>query len=118
MNMAAEANRNADRDYFKHAANRITLPLGRIDRPDHLFLGVRISATDLARFAAFADLGERQPVRLRLYRAETDNMADDVNADLGEQQLADAPDGHAHGSFPRAGAFQNIPRILAIIFND
>src|SRR5712671_5435955 len=102
MNVAPETDRYTDRDHLKHPTDGVTLPLGRIDGLDHLLLGFGIRAADLAGFAAFANLGERQSIRLRLYRAEADDVADDVDADFGEQQLADTADGHAHRGFPRA----------------
>ena len=95
------------------------LHLGGVDGFDHLLLGFGICATGFAGFAAFPDLLERQAIRIRLYRTECHDVADDVDSDSKPDScLHTAANGHAHRCLAGAGALENVACVFPVVLDD
>src|SRR5439155_1509292 len=64
LHVGAEPHRTAEGDHLEHAAERVALLLGRVDRGDHRGRGGRIGAADLRGLGAPAAPGSGAPTAI------------------------------------------------------
>ena len=98
---------------FEDAAERVAGVAGAVDRGAHR--SAAAASAQRTSDARLLEAGRRQSA-IRWHRvrrrdlADLDDMAEDVDAERGEELPADAADGHARGGLARARALETSRR--------
>src|SRR5438445_3663242 len=114
----AQSHWAAERDHFEHAAERVTLATGLVDRLDHRGLGGGIGAAHLRGFGAPAQLLPGQiEVRGDVDAADLGDVAESRDAELVEQPPRHSRHGHPGGRLAGAGALEDVADVAVAVLH-
>ena len=117
VHVAAEADRHAVGQHLGHAAERVTLLGGRLDRGDHGLLGRRVEAAhgalvDLVQVGRVPGRGLSGAVR---GVTERHDVAHDRDAEVGQQQLGQRAGRHPGGRLPGRGPLEHVAGVVEAV---
>jgi hypothetical protein len=98
------------------ASQRIAVRTSAVDCPDHGFrsLGVETANRRSVDCLEVVGPGHRVSISNRGL-SDADDVGDDLYSDLFEQRFCQRPDGYSSSRFARAGALENVARIVEVV---
>src|SRR5439155_23432689 len=118
LHVRAEPHGGSEGDDLEHAAERVALLAGRVDRGDHRRLGDRIGAPDLGGLGAPRKLLPREvEVRGDADAADLGDVAQEGDTELVEQSLCHTRHRHARGRLARARALEDVADVVVAVLH-
>src|SRR5262249_1609789 len=108
----ARAGRPPVREALDDPAERVGVPLGRVDLLDHPAARVRVEAAQRVGVDAFGVLGPGHEPGFRGHAAQLDDVGDDLDAErLAQEGPRDGTEGDPGGGLPGARPLEDRPRV-------
>ena len=111
--MGAEPGDESEGAHLEGAAEALVLLAEPVDLIDHRLLGGLVEAADGALVDALEGLGPEVVGRRRLDRGDPGDVAEDADAELGQELAGEAAGGNAGGGLSGAGALEDVADVVA-----